>query len=188
MSQIEYSCKDLVFHFNKKHLEDSTIPMWVVKTHGETFYVNHVTASLPWSTKETPDNYHTKGSIKFKECLLTINADNEAEISVLTLIDKIRLRNQKLGITRIIFTYGGAFHKALQHNEYKHSPFKNISGGCGTSFVVCDLLKKEEATFAALKYKDGFRIMQANERYYQAYDDPSQKWIDEDDYQDDDEE
>ena len=187
MSQIEYSCKDLVFHFNKKHLEDSTIPMWVVKTHGETFYVNHVTASLPWSTKETPDNYHTKGSIKFKECLLTINADNEAEISVLTLIDKIRLRNQKLGITRIIFTYGGAFHKALQHNEYKHSPFKNVSGGCGTSFVVCDLLKKDEATFAALKYLNGFRIMQPNEVYYKAYDDPTQKWIEEDEYDAEDE-
>jgi len=155
--------------------------MWVVKTHGETFYVDHVTASIPWSTKETPNNSHTKGSIKFKECLLTINDVNEAEISVLTLIDKIRLRNQKLGITRIIFTYGGAFHKALQHNEYKHSPFKNVSGGCGTSFVVCDLLKKDEATFAALKYLNGFRIMQPNEVYYKAYDAPG-TYIDEDDY------
>jgi hypothetical protein len=155
--------------------------MWVVKTHGETFYVDHVTASIPWSTKETPNNSHTKGSIKFKECLLTINDVNEAEISELTIIDKIRLRNQKLGITRIIFTYGGAFHKALQHNEYKHSPFKNVSGGCGTSFVVCDLLKKDEATFAALKYLNGFRIMQPNEVYYKAYDAPG-TYIDEDDY------
>ena len=154
--------------------------MWVVKTHGETFYVNHVTASIPWSTKETPDNYHTKGSIKFRECLLTINDTNEAEILPLTIFDKIRLRNQKLGITRIIFTYGSKFHDALSKNEFKHSPFKNIRGGCGTSFVVCDLLKKEEATFAALKYKDGFRIMQANEAYYKAYDAP-ESYIDEDD-------
>ena len=144
--------------------------MWVVKTHGETFYVDHVTASIPWSTKETPDNFHTKGSIKFKECLLTINQANEAEIAALTLFDKIRLRNQKLGITRIIFNYGGEFHKALKDNEYKHSPFKNVSGGCGTSFVVCDLLRKEEATFAALKYPNSFRIMKPNESYYQAYD------------------
>ena len=64
--QIEYACKDLVFHFNKKHLEDETIPMWVVKTHGETFYVDHVSADIAWSTKETPNNSHTKGSIKFK--------------------------------------------------------------------------------------------------------------------------
>ena len=181
MSQIEYACKDLVFHFNKKHLEDETIPMWVVKTHGETFYVDHVTASLPWSTKETPDNSHTKGSIKFKECLLTINERNEAEILPLTMFDKIRLRNQKLGITRIIFSYGSKFHDALSKNEFKHSPFKNIRGGCGSSFVVCDLLKKDEATFAALKYKDGFRIMKPNETYYQAYDSKA-AYIDEDDY------
>ena len=54
--QIEYKCKDLVFHFNKGHLADPTIPMWVVKAHGVTFYVNHVTSEMPWSTKETPGN------------------------------------------------------------------------------------------------------------------------------------
>ena len=59
-SQIEYACKDVVFHFNKKHLEDETVPMWVLKTHGETFYVNHVTADMPWSTKETPDRKSTR--------------------------------------------------------------------------------------------------------------------------------
>ena len=181
MSQIEYACKDLVFHFNKKHLEDPEVPMWVVKTHGETFYVNHVTADMPWSTKETPDNSHTKGSIKFKECLLVINADNEATLSKLSVIDRIRLRNQRLGITRIIFANGGAMHQALKANEFKHSPFKNVTGGCGTSFVVCDLIKKEEATFATLKYD--FRIMSPNELYYQAYDAPG-TYIDEDDYPD----
>ena len=77
---IEKVCKNLVFHFNKKHLEDETIPMWVIKTSGETHYVNHVTAKIPWSTKETPDSDHTKGSIKFKRCLLRIDADNCAEI------------------------------------------------------------------------------------------------------------
>ena len=155
--------------------------MWIVKTHGETFYVNHVTADMPWSTKETPDNSHTKGSIKLKDCLLVINEDNEAVISQLTSADKIRLRNQRLGITRIIFHYGGAMHRALKENEFKHSPFKNVSGGCGTSFVVCDLLKKDEATFAALKYE--FRILAANERYYQAYD-TTGSYIDEDEYPD----
>ena len=44
--------------------------MWVVKCKGETHYVNHVTSTAPWSTKETPDNPHTKGALKFKnvEC------------------------------------------------------------------------------------------------------------------------
>ena len=99
MAQIEYACKDVVFHFNKAHLTDQTIPMWVLKFHGETYYVNHVECNVPWSTKETPDNSHTKGSIKVKEVLLTINENNEASITNLTIFDKIRLRNQKLGIT-----------------------------------------------------------------------------------------
>ena len=57
-----------MFHFNKKHLEDSTIPMWVVKCRGDTYYVHHVDVSpgIGFSTKETPDNPRTKGSIKFK--------------------------------------------------------------------------------------------------------------------------
>lgn len=42
--------------------------MWVVKCKGETYYVNHVDVSpgIGFSTKETPDNPHTKGSIKLK--------------------------------------------------------------------------------------------------------------------------
>ena len=176
MAQIEYACKDVVFHFNKKHLEDETVPMWVLKTHGETFYVNHVDANMPWSTKETSDNPHTKGSLKFKEVLLQIDGENCARLSNLTVIDKIRLRNQKLGITRILFSWGGDMHRALGRNEFKHSTFKNVEGGCGTSFVVCDLLKKEEATFAALKYQ--FRVLMPNETYYQFYD-SKEKWIEE---------
>ena len=168
--QIEYACKDVVFHFNKKHLEDETIPMWVLKTHGETFYVDHVSAEIPWSTKETPNNTHTKGSIKFRECLLTISPDNEATLSKLTLVDKVRLRNQKLGITRVIFPYGDDFHTALSNNEYKHSAFKNVEGSCGSEFVVCDLLDKEEALLAALTYANEFRILKPNETYYQEYD------------------
>ena len=170
MKQIEYACKDVVFHFNKKHLEDQNIPMWVLKFHGETLYVNHVDCTIPWSTKETPDNSHTKGSIKVKDCLLRVDDENCATISELTLIDKFRLRNQKLGITRIITEWGSPFHKALINNEFKHSPFKNISGACSTPFIVCDLLNKNEATMAALKYTKYFRALKPNEGYYQQYD------------------
>jgi len=166
-----------VFHFNKKHLEDETVPMWVLKTAGETFYVDHVDCTMSWSTKETPDNSHTKGSIKVKDALMRIDEDNNATLTKLTLADKFRLRNQRLGITRIIFQWSSPIHHALKKNEFKHSPFKNIIGGCGTSFVVCDLLKKEEVTFAGLKYQ--FRIMSANEAYYQAYDETKGDEIDE---------
>lgn len=73
-------------------------------------------------------------------------------------------------------------HKALAANEFRHSTFKNVEGACGSSYVVCDLLKKEEATFAALKYS--FRILQPNEAYYQLYD-SKEKWIAEIDEEDD---
>ena len=144
--------------------------MWTLKFHGETLYVNHVICEVPWSTKETTENPHTKGSIKIKNCLLVINEDNEATITGLTLLDKIRLRNQKLGITRIMFSPNSAMHKALQTNEYKHSPFKNIRGSCSSSFVICDLLDKKETTLASLKYTGHFRILKPNESYYQQYD------------------
>ena len=167
--QIEFACKDVVFHFNKAHLTDQTIPMWVLKFHGETYYVNHVECNVPWSTKETPDNPHTKGSIKVKEVLVTIDSDNNANLTNLTIFDKIRLRNQKLGITRIMFRPNSELHKGLQKNEFKHSPFKTILGVCTTTFVICDMLKKEEVTFATLKY-DSFRIVKENEYYYKQYD------------------
>ena len=151
--------------------------MWVIKTHGETFYVNHVESDMPWSTKETPDNSHTKGSIKFKEVLLQID-DNCARLSTLSIFDKIRLRNQKLGITRILFRPGTDLFHALKKNDFKHSPFKNVEGSCGTSFVICDILKKEQMTLLALKYAKQFRILMPNETYYQFYD-SREKYIEE---------
>ena len=169
MKQIEYACKDVVFHFNKKHLEDQTIPMWVLKFHGETLYVNHVDCQLPWSTKETPDNPSTKGSIKVKNALLCINDDNEATLTELTLIDKFRLRNQKLGITRILFGLNSPMHKALLANEYKHGPLKHIQGACSSPFVITDLLSKDQVVFARIKYDD-WREVKPNESYYQQYD------------------
>lgn len=102
MTQIEFACRDCIFHFNKKHLEDSTIPMWILKLKGESFYVNHVVCSVPWSTKETPDNAHTKGAIKVKDCLVEIDEDNCATIKPLTKYDEVRLKNKAKGITRVI--------------------------------------------------------------------------------------
>jgi hypothetical protein len=48
--------------------------MWVVKTGGETFYLEEVEfANVSFSTKQTPNNPHTKGSLKFKNVMLEIN-------------------------------------------------------------------------------------------------------------------
>ena len=163
-----------MFHFNKKHLEDETIPMWVIKTHGESFYVNHVTSELPWSTKETPDNTRTKGSIKFKECLLEIDTENNATIKSLSIFDKVRLRNQRLGITRIRFS-SHAFEKHISDpaNKIKYSPFKRIHGACSTAFTICDLLDRKQLPFLQIQFPGEFRILMPNEHHYQAYDDKS---------------
>lgn len=56
----------IVFHFNKAFLTDSTIPMWTIKHKGISYYVHHVESVVGFSTKETPDNEHTKGSIMFR--------------------------------------------------------------------------------------------------------------------------
>lgn len=142
--------------------------MWVVKCKGESFYVNHVSCSLPWSTKETPDNTRTKGSIKLKECLLTIDDDNCAEITVLTPSDKVRLHNRERGITRIIFR-GFQFEGYLKEDNIKHSPFKRIAAGCGSTWTVCDILRETEMTLLAIKYPGQFRVLKENENYYRAY-------------------
>jgi hypothetical protein len=124
---------------------------------------------MPWSTKETPDNSHTKGSIKVKNALLRVDDENNATLTELTLIDKFRLRNQRLGITRIMFRPQSEMHKALLAKEYKHSPFKYIRGACASSFIICDLLDKKELMFAQLKYQD-WREVKPNESYYTEYD------------------
>jgi hypothetical protein len=54
--------------------------MWVLKLKGQTFYVDHVDCNIGFSTKETPDNSHTKGSIKLKKCSVEI-VDGVATIS-----------------------------------------------------------------------------------------------------------
>lgn len=179
---LEYSCKDVVFHFNKKHLEDPSVPMWVIKSHGVTFYVNHVSAEIPWTTKETPDNPSTKGSIKFKDCKLTIDRDNNATLSKLGLTD--RLLPHPFIANRIIATYGGEFFHALK--DYKHSEIKRVHGGCGTSFVICDLLDKNEALMAALKYAGKFRLLSPNEKYYFDYETAEVIYEIEEDLEDDD--
>ena len=173
--QIEYACKDLVFHFNKGHLTDETIPMWVIKTHGVTMYVNHVTADIPWSTKETPGNEKTKGSIKFKKCKLSIDSENNATISKLSIADAW-LKHPERRAGRILFSYGGRMHKALMSGEFEHSKFKNVEGNCGSSWVICDMKDEHELTLAGLKYANFFRILAPNEPYYQDYDNNQTIW------------
>jgi hypothetical protein len=68
----------VVFHFNKAHNQDKTIPMWVVKHKGNTYYVNHLDSKVGFSTKETPDNEHTKGSLMFRGKIKISEKDGES--------------------------------------------------------------------------------------------------------------
>jgi len=51
--------------------------MWIVKSKGQTFYVNHLESNVGFSTKETPDNPHTKGSLQFRGKLEIIKDNNQ---------------------------------------------------------------------------------------------------------------
>lgn len=158
-----------MFHFNKGHLTDPTIPMWVVKAHGVTFYVNHVTAEIPWSTKETPNNPSTKGSIKFKRCKLTIDQDNCATLSKLGLLDR-NLPTPHLPFDRIIVPVYNELATALESNEFKHSKIKYVEGACSSEYLICDITDRDDMLMLALRFPNKYRVLQANEPYYKDYD------------------
>lgn len=68
--------RNIVFHFNKMHLQDPTIPMWVVKVKGQTYYIHHLDSEIGFSTKETPEGV-TKGSLKFRGVIQIIESNNQ---------------------------------------------------------------------------------------------------------------
>ena len=184
MAQIEIVCRELVFHFNKKHLEDPTIPMWVVKTKGESYYVNHVDCQVAWSTKETPDNNHTKGSIKVKNCLFAIDEENCAIITQVTASDILRIK--KKNSIRLITAYSDKLKQAL--GSIKHGPIKRFYGSCSSEFFMVDLFNKDDYSMLLLAWPGKpyeIRILMPNEDYYKLYDASTQNSIniDEDDWE-----
>lgn len=73
----------IVFHYNKIHNKDQSIPPWVIKYKGRSYYVQHVDSQVGFKTKETPDNAHTKGSIIFKGKLNIIEQDNGKQWAII---------------------------------------------------------------------------------------------------------
>lgn len=67
----------VVFHFNKASIGDPLIPPWVVKARGQTHYVWHLESAVGFSTKETPDNPMTKGSLQFRAKLNLLDVDGK---------------------------------------------------------------------------------------------------------------
>jgi hypothetical protein len=73
-------CRNIDFHFNKGSLEFPFLPMWTLKTKGKTFYINHIDANIPWSTRELPEG-STRGMIRLKNGDITIDAEGNATIN-----------------------------------------------------------------------------------------------------------
>ena len=182
----EIACKDAVFHFNKKHLDDPNIPAWTIKTGGKSYYVEHVDCKLPWSTKETPESNHTKGSLKFHRALLTIDDNNHATLTELQPGDLARIRAMKRNYARIMINNKFKEIKDwLKTNNINHGPIKTIRGACGGQFQLCDIKKKDDVVLMALIFNDSYRILNPNEVYFRAYEDPELLLkLDADDYYD----
>lgn len=151
--------------------------MWVVKTKGESFYVHHVDCTVPWSTKETPNNPSTKGSIKVKNCLLLIDEDNCASINKLTSTDLLRIK--KKNSVRLITHYGKKLKDVLVN--IKHAPIKQVYGTCSTEYFIVDIFNKDELSMLLLAWPgkpNEIRVLMPNEEYYKLYDSTTESSID----------
>ena len=73
--------RNIDFHFNKISLEFPFMPMWTLKAKGKSYYLNHIDCMAPWTTRETPDNPSTKGSLRIRKGTIHIAADGSAEIT-----------------------------------------------------------------------------------------------------------
>ncbi len=78
--------RNIIFHFNKMHLQDPTIPMWTIKSKGQTYYVHHLDSEIGFSTKETPEG-RTQGSLKFRG-IIQIQKINDQLIAQITAKDE----------------------------------------------------------------------------------------------------
>ncbi len=151
--------------------------MWVLKFSGKTYYINHITSEgMSWSTKETENNPHTKGSLKFKKCYVGIDDNNEAIIRPLTEIDEARIRAKDRGHTRILFM-GKKYNEVMnffKDHGIKHTPIKTVRYACSDDKHICDLVNKKEAVYALLAIGGAggmIRELNENEIYWKFYDD-----------------
>ena len=73
--------RNIDFHFNKISLEFPFMPMWTLKAKGRSYYLNHIDCQAPWTTRETPDNPSTKGSLRIRRGNIYISSEGKAEIT-----------------------------------------------------------------------------------------------------------
>lgn len=68
------------FHFNKGSIEFPFLPAWTLRCKGKSYYVHHVDFDVVGTTRETPEHASTKGSIRFRQAVLTLSPDGTASI------------------------------------------------------------------------------------------------------------
>lgn len=73
--------RNIDFHFNKISIEFPFMPMWTLKAKGRSYYLNHIDCTAPWTTRETPDNPSTKGSLRIRRGTISIDAEGVATIT-----------------------------------------------------------------------------------------------------------
>jgi len=166
--------------------------MWVVKAKGETYYVHHVTSDMPWSTKETPNNASTKGSIKFKKCHLIIDDNNEATIKPLTMLNAMRLKKTEPKKIRLIMDYRKHIDEFIEYcdeQNIQHDGVHILPGSCGSRYYATEI-KEDDLLLLRMWFPPKmFRELMPNEYLYSYYDkhaagvEPPD--YDDDDYEDD---
>jgi hypothetical protein len=146
--------------------------MWTIKARGRSFYVNHVSCEMPWSTKETPDSNHTKGSIKIRKCVLRIDQDNCATITKPTSNDIARLKYKKPPI-RVLYgaLYADSVNRAVENHQLKQGKILLVKGICGNNFYISEFYKDTDITLLTLTLPSyAMRILNPYEQYYRLYD------------------
>lgn len=165
---IEIAAKEATFSFNKKSLEDNSIPPWILKTRGESWYVSHVTCHMPWSTKHTPGNSHTQGAIKIKNAYIEISDSNEAVIHSLTPEIKQRLKEKQARKIKIGWqtTWNAQVNPYLEHVHCEN--LRHVeSGGCSADWWVCEIYSEDDWTQINLTLYPRVRRFMPNEWQYQ---------------------
>lgn len=157
--------------------------MWVIKAKGESYYVDHVECNIPWSTKETPDNSHTKGSLKIKRCHLVIDDNNVAHLNELTPEIENRLNNPEV-VIRVITRWGDKLREACSTIGHTNE-IKTVGGVCSTPFYITEFNSDEDfVMFKMACTAEDLRELKPNESYYKMYDAKTDKdgYLDEDDW------
>lgn len=165
---IEIAAREVVFHFNKKSIEDSSVPPWALKTGGKTYYVAHVDCDIPWSTKETPASAHTKGSIKIKRALITIDDQNCARITSLSKEAAAKVAQKEAQRVLIAWTNCRLTNTLLK--DVAHGPILCVSAGaCSSDWYVTELYDAEELVQLQLAYYGQVRQLMPNEWQWEDY-------------------